>query len=578
MFSSISLPENTRITEFHGRPDNWGCVLRTITGVPVDFTYMTIIGNGSAARIATACDDGTVGIYDSVTGVLRLSLNSPHPIQMMRGSPDGSTLFCTHRENPSITLWDIQTGGLIHTFTLTMEAKDTAISLNGRYLACGLSNGAVNVWEVRNRIQYPAFESGSPITSLCWLEPEERLMIANEASVHIRDIIPGAALVGSFDLQGPVSGAAFSQKFNQLAVVTNSGVWSSVTIIDVQTSSLSDSCMFRHRLSYLAFSQTTGELICGAETRGLETVNTSTWRWTSFDFLTGIRSVSTLSNGTVVANVAGSGIQLLSLDKGYLPPEQQIPPALTVHPLDKDNILAIVPTDRMSVILLETATMQEVFTIHSHKNRPVPTDRSVILCASLENEIAVYCFEDGGKEYLQLWESLSSRPRWTVKGNELPSAGNFNLPACTRLMTFHEVHSQSYVRVWDMANGRLLAELGFDDPWAAYPLDITSDLEDQFDVHYNAFCITYVVAILPQSDSHSIKSLRKVASGGQVRGEQYYVDDSREWIVSGQQRVCWIPVAYTRGAQESHCWIGSSLFMVGQDGVLRKLTFRGFSS
>ena len=538
---------------------------------------MTIIGNGSAARIATACDDGTVGIYDSVTGVLRLSLRPPDPIRMMTGSPDGSTLFCTHRETPSITLWDIQTGGLIHTFTLTMEAKDTAISVNGRYLACGLSDGIVNVWEVKNRMEYPAFGSGAPITCLCWLEPEERLMIANEASVHIRDIVPGAALVRSFDLQGPVCGAAFSQKFNQLAVVTSSGVWSSIIVIDVQTSSLSDSCMFRHRLSYLAFSQTTGELVCGTEARGLETVNTLTWRWTSFDFLTGIRSVSTLSNGTVVANVAGSGVQLLNLDKRYLPPEQPIPPALTVYPLDKGKILAITPADRTSVILLETATMQEVFTIRSHKNRPVPTDRSVILCASLENEIALYCFEDGGKEYLQLWESLSYRPRWTVKGNELPSAGSFNLPACTRLVTFHEVRSQSHVRVRDMANGRLLAELGLDEPWAAYPLDITSDLEDQFDVHYNTY-ITYVVAILPQSDTHSIKPLRKVASGGQVREEQHYVDDSREWIVSGPQKVCWILVAYTRGAQESHCWIGSSLFMVGQDGVLRKLTFRGLSS
>lgn len=74
---------------------------------------MTTIGDTSTARIAAARDDGTVGIYDSITGVLRLSLSPPQSIQMITGSPDGSILFCTHRESPSITLWDMQTGGLV---------------------------------------------------------------------------------------------------------------------------------------------------------------------------------------------------------------------------------------------------------------------------------------------------------------------------------------------------------------------------------------------------------------------------------------------------------------------------------
>lgn len=53
---------------------------------------MTIFSRRSAPSIATACDDDLVRIYDSVTGVLTLSLHSPQPIQMMVGSPDSFNL------------------------------------------------------------------------------------------------------------------------------------------------------------------------------------------------------------------------------------------------------------------------------------------------------------------------------------------------------------------------------------------------------------------------------------------------------------------------------------------------------
>ena len=121
--------------------------MRTITASSKRFTSMTTFGHS----IAAACDDGTMNIYDSVTGVLRLSLNPLDPVQTIRGSPDSSIVFCTHN-TPTITGWDIQTGGLIHTFVLEKTVKDIAVSLTGRYLACRLSNKSVKVWEVAGKI------------------------------------------------------------------------------------------------------------------------------------------------------------------------------------------------------------------------------------------------------------------------------------------------------------------------------------------------------------------------------------------------------------------------------------------
>jgi WD40 repeat protein len=133
MLRSAFYRADTQITGFYGRADRWGSTLQTITGRYGRFSCITTIGH----RIAAACDDGAVEIYDSVTGVLRPSLSPPHPVCTMKGSPDGSILFCTHRKSPSITLWDIQTGGLIHTFTAELGALDIAVSSGGRCLACG---------------------------------------------------------------------------------------------------------------------------------------------------------------------------------------------------------------------------------------------------------------------------------------------------------------------------------------------------------------------------------------------------------------------------------------------------------
>jgi WD40 repeat protein len=236
---------------------------------------MAVIGRGSTAKIAAARGDGTVDIYDSVAGVLKLSLRSPHPIQSMTGSPDGSILFCTHLENPSVALWDIQTGVLIHTFSLTMEAKGTAISLNGRYLACGLSDGTVNIWEVTKRTRRPAFESGSSITCLCWLVPEERLMVANETSVQVRDIVTGSLLF-RLDMRDPVYGAGYSQKYNQLAIATSSGSWSFITTIDAQQARFAIHTGFDDSLPASLSSKPPEGLCVAEEHRGW---SLSTLRW-----------------------------------------------------------------------------------------------------------------------------------------------------------------------------------------------------------------------------------------------------------------------------------------------------------
>ena len=104
--------------------------------------------------------------YPTVTGVLKLSLNPEDPVQAMRGSPDGSILFCTH-QRPSVTSWDLQTGGFIRTSMPESILEDLAVSLNGHYLACRLLECVVKVWEVATERECVVIEGGLPDTHLC---------------------------------------------------------------------------------------------------------------------------------------------------------------------------------------------------------------------------------------------------------------------------------------------------------------------------------------------------------------------------------------------------------------------------
>ena len=574
IFPSMSLPEQTRVSDFHGRSDHWGSVVRTITSISGSFTCVTTIGRGSTAKIAAASDDGTVRIYDSVTGVLRLSLRPKQPTLEMKGLLDGSLLVCLHKSRHLITLWDIQTGGLVHTFALSSGAKRIAVSLNGRYLASESRERGVDVWETACRTKYPPtkqFSGWGP----CWMAPEELIMVVRWKSMYILDLATGRLPVHEFSISGSVHSAVYSQVFDRLVIMcSDPHGGNSFTIHDTKTGTSSTLHSGGEPLTSIAFSQTTKQLVCG-KARGLETVDISTGRRTPFDFPATVTSISTLSNGTVVANVPGSGIQLLSLEQGHAPPRKPTPPALTVYPLDRGRIIATFLKTDDFVILLETATMSQVLSIPTRKILSVTADNTLTLDASLEHKIAAHYVAEGDKGYLQVSELPHLRPRWTLPAKELPSAVKLS-PACTRLVTFHNGRSRSSVRVWDAYDGRQLAWMSIDNPHAPRPLDITFDSEDRFYLYDSIHREPHVIKTAFQtgnSNTHFITRCAKERLDEHVLGKHYSLDDGHEWVVCGSRRICWVPQGYIGSAPASHCWAGSSLVMVGRDEILRKLTF-----
>jgi len=88
-----------------------------------------------------------VNIHDAVTGVLQQPICGPETVTMIQCSPGGSILFLGHYS--SATMWDVQTGGLIHTFTTKSRINDIAVSTT--HIACGLIGSSVMFWGIHTR-------------------------------------------------------------------------------------------------------------------------------------------------------------------------------------------------------------------------------------------------------------------------------------------------------------------------------------------------------------------------------------------------------------------------------------------
>jgi len=84
-------------------------------------------------------------------------------------------------------MWDVQTGGLIHTFTTKSPISEITVSPEGEYIACVLSNGFVTSWDIHTKARGNYFGNGQPVVAACWLEPQE-LAVATQNSICICDI------------------------------------------------------------------------------------------------------------------------------------------------------------------------------------------------------------------------------------------------------------------------------------------------------------------------------------------------------------------------------------------------------
>ena len=169
-------------------------------------------------------------------------------------------------------------------------------------------------------------------------------------------------------------------------------------------------------------------------------------------------------------------------------------------------------------------------------------------------------------------------PEWTeAVDEEAPLCGLS--PKSTLVVTVYS-SPQPEVHVKDAKEGTILAKLPLtdDDLRMGKVYDLIFDSETRFYLWIDGpgwhVQIPHYIIALP-SGNCTITKGKSVRLPKPRTIPPYTLDENCEWVIDRESRkICWISPGDVRRGTGGHFWAGLSLVMVGDDGVLRKLTFK----
>jgi hypothetical protein len=138
------------------------------------------------------------------------------------------------------------------------------------------------------------------------------------------------------------------------------------------------------------------------------------------------------------------------------------------------------------------------------------------------------------------------------------------------------------LRVEDAKDGTILVNLplGNDYFGTGKVYNVTFDSETRFYLKVDGpgrhVQIPHDIILSPSGPySHTIIKGKPVPFSESRATPPYTLDANCEWVVDAESRkICWISPGNVRRGNGGHFWAGLSLVMVGDDGVVRKLTLK----
>ena len=528
-----------------------------------------------------------MNIYDAVTGVLRQSLSAPETVTKIQSTPDGSFLFFAH--SSSVTMWDVQTGGLANTFTTQPKLNDFAVSTT--HIACGLSDGSVRVWNIHTKEEGEGFGDGQTVVVVHWLS-SQRLAVATQSTLHIHDIIAGETL-GRFSVPGHIWGMVYLRNKNEFLVGTSqpsSGVdHGNYSFIRCQQDKLELEDLGLLQWEFKNLGQSTAhvgqlsgpiivddEILCITQENGIQLFCTNTYDWTNSPPLLGAAtSVAMSSNRNLVVQTKDS-IQIFALDVLTSNEAHDDIHTSHVYPLGVNHIICIHPTRHLTILAL--GTMQK---LHPNNNtsllklllpNQLPFTQTPFSCGLVEGpDISLV---------MQAWQRGAPLPEWTEAVDEEAPLSRLS-PKSTRVVRVYS-SPPSEVHVKDAKCGTILANLSLadDDLGMGKVYDLIFDSETRFYIKIDGpgwhVQIPHDIVASPSGNySHTIVKRELVHLPEPRAIPPYTLDENCEWVIDAESRkICWISPGDIRRGNGGHFWAGLSLVMVGDDGVVRKLTFK----
>ena len=575
---SVMDDQASYVTAFSGAPETWGSLLRVIDVRPMQLTSITTF----PGRIVATCGD-VVNIYDAVTFVLRQSICTPETAEKIHSSPHGSILFAAH--SLSITMWDVQTGGLIHTFITQSRINATAVSTMGDHIACGLSDGTVVSWDIHTKEEIKDSGNGQPVETILWLS-SMKLAIATRSSVYSWDF-PGGRTSNSLSTLGLVWGMVRLEDADYFLVGTSlSGEEVDSELCTLKPIKYAPGHLYWWHPSGLLTMTLLGRLThptfvdnqvaCIAPPSGVRLFDIGSHSWNdSLPLLDGATSIATSSNRNLVVQTNDS-IQIFSVDVLKSGEVRENVRSSHVYPLGENHIICILKPSRC-LILLELETLRELR----------PGDEALPL-RSLPSARASFgrglIAQFSVSVVMEAWQSgipLPERAEAADDGAEDASLSALS-PSCTRVVTVFHNLPQWELRlkyVNDVATlAKIPLELG--DLGVGEVYDLIFDSETRFHLKINGpglhIQIPYDIIPSPSGPySYTITRREPVPLSEPRIKPPFTLDANCEWVIDTESRkICWISPGNVRRGNGGHFWAGLSLVMVGDDGVVRKLTFR----
>ena len=597
----------SHVTTFTGAPGTWGLLLRTIILWPRQPTCIAT----SAQMIVAACGE-IVNIYDAVTPVVQQSIHAPETVAKIQGSPDGFILFFAH--SLSVTMWDVQTGGLIHTFTTQSQINDVAVSTTGDYLACGLSSGSIIFWNTQSKEEGTSSGNGQPVVTTYWISPEE-LSVATKNTIYIHSITAGETL-DSLPITGCVWGMVFVEHWRKHGSLTRvlppkGGVYQEEShIVELQGKSrflvgtLQSSSGVGQEESHFVVvkwmpphglrpgklrqakrqspTTHTGQLsspvligdnvVCITPPNGIQVMHTYNHHTNYPPLLDAATFMAGLMNRNLVVQTKGS-IQIFStkvLEENHKASNDADPSH--IYPLGEKHIICVLQPTRC-LTLLELETLEKVH----------PDDTTPALKSSLINSLATthgLVSHFGIPMIMETWQSGTPLPGWTETAEE-DMLLHVLSPEHTRIVTISN-SPRWELCVKHVGDGITLANLPLEDTdlEMGEVYDVTFDSETRFHLKVDGpgqhIQIPFNVAASPLGDySHTITKGESVNLSEPRATPPYTLDKDCEWVLDRESRkICWISPENLRRGNGGHFWAGLSLIMVGDDGEVRKVTFK----
>ena len=570
----------SHVAAFSGAPDTWGLLLRTISVRPRQLTSIAT----SSQRIIAACED-IVSIYDAVTFVLQQSLCAPETVTKIQDSPDGSILFFAH--SFSVTMWDVQTGGLIYTFVTQSKINDFAVSTNGSHIACGLSDGSARFWDIHTKKQNECSKNSQPVVSIHWLLPLE-LVVVTQRSVQVYgsgiervqdclytfDLVWGMVcladenqfLLGLSQPGGKKDPGLYTFEPHKYTPGRSNGLGSQGGKSPISMPLRGLMCPMR----------VGNKIACITRPNGVQLFDTDSHNWSnSPPLLDAATSLAVSLNRNIVAQTKDS-IQIFSLDVLETGKAHNTVRLSHVYPLGEKHILCLQPNGYLT--LLELETLQE---LRPGDNITPPMSLPKNQLPSAHATSGGPVAELGVPMIMQMWKSGTTLPKWTEVNEEDESLSGLS-PNHTRVVMVCSSESQQELLVKGVRGRMTLAkaplEHGDAGTWKAY--DLTFDSETRFYLKVEGpgwhVQIPYDIISSPSgSYSHTITQREPVPLSEPRVLPPFTLDANCEWVIDREARkICWISPGNLRRGNGGHFWAGLSLVMLGDDGVVRKLTMK----